>query len=82
MPGGGRAGAGDGAAVQRAGRLRHHADRWHFAVADHDRDGVADVLGIKNWGDSGRVEVQVLSGSSSYCSGACRRSPPCRGCAG
>ena len=41
-------------------------DRWHVAAADHDRDGVDDVVGVKNWGDSGRVEVQVLSGASAY----------------
>ena len=41
-------------------------ERWHFAVADYDRGTVDDLVGIKNWGGSGRVEVQVLSGESAY----------------
>lgn len=41
-------------------------ERWHFAVADHDRDGVDDLVGIKVWGDSGRVEVHAYSGASAY----------------
>jgi hypothetical protein len=39
---------------------------WDFAVADRDRDGVDDVVGIKRWGASGRVEVHVLDGASGY----------------
>ncbi len=39
---------------------------WDFAVADLDRDGVDDVVGIKRWGSSGRVEVHVLDGASGY----------------
>ena len=48
------------------GLPRTLADRWHFAVADHDRDAVDDLVGIKVWGDSGRVEVHVLSGARAY----------------
>ena len=39
---------------------------WDFAVADRNRDGVDDVIGIKRWGESGKVEVHVLDGASSY----------------
>ena len=42
------------------------ADRWHFAAADYDRDAIDDVVGIKTWGGSGRVEVQVLDGAGAY----------------
>jgi hypothetical protein len=39
---------------------------WDFAVADRNRDGVDDVIGIKRWTESGKVEVHVLDGASSY----------------
>jgi hypothetical protein len=40
---------------------------WDFAVADRDRDGVDDVIGIKRWGGaSGKVEVHVLDGAGGY----------------
>jgi len=39
---------------------------WDFAVADRNRDGVDDVIGIKRWGASGKVEVHVLDGASNY----------------
>jgi peptidyl-Asp metalloendopeptidase len=39
---------------------------WDFAVADRNRDGVDDVIGIKRWGASGKVEVHVLDGASGY----------------
>jgi hypothetical protein len=39
---------------------------WDFAVADRNRDGVDDVIGIKRWTGSGKVEVHVLDGASSY----------------
>jgi Protein of unknown function (DUF3152) len=42
------------------------ARAWDFSVADRDRDGVDDVIGIKRWGDSGRVELHVLDGASGY----------------
>jgi hypothetical protein len=39
---------------------------WDFAVADRNRDGVDDVVGIKRAGTSGKVEVHVLDGASGY----------------
>jgi hypothetical protein len=39
---------------------------WFYAAADTDRDGVDDVVGVKLWGNSGRVEVHVLDGASRY----------------
>ena len=42
------------------------ADRWEFTAADYDRDGIDDVVGIKTWGGSGRVEMQVLDGAGAY----------------
>jgi len=40
---------------------------WDFAVADRNRDGVDDVIGIKrSGGASGTVEVHVLDGASGY----------------
>ena len=39
---------------------------WDFAVADRNRDGIDDVIGIKRAGSSGTVEVHVLDGASSY----------------
>jgi hypothetical protein len=38
---------------------------WDFAVADRNRDGVDDVIGIKR-GGAGRVEVHILDGARSY----------------
>lgn len=39
---------------------------WDFAVADRDRDGVDDIVGILRAGGSGRTEVHVLDGASGY----------------
>jgi hypothetical protein len=42
-------------------------DTWQFAVADWDRKGQADLIGIKKSGTgSGRTEVHILSGESNY----------------
>jgi hypothetical protein len=39
---------------------------WEFAVADLDRDGIDDLVGIKTEGGSGRVEVNALTGASGF----------------
>jgi hypothetical protein len=42
-------------------------DTWTFAVADWDRKGRPDLIGIKKSGTgSGRTEVHILSGESNY----------------
>jgi hypothetical protein len=39
---------------------------WAFAVADRNRDGVDDLVGILRDGASGRTEVHVLDGASGF----------------
>ena len=41
-------------------------EAWDVAVADRDRDGVDDIVGILRTGGSGRTEVHVLDGASGY----------------
>lgn len=39
---------------------------WQFLIGDYDRDGKKDVYAISKRGASGRTEVHVLDGASSY----------------
>jgi hypothetical protein len=39
---------------------------WFFAAVDRDRDGVDDVMAVKLWGDSGKVEVRSIDGASGF----------------
>jgi hypothetical protein len=50
------------------GTALHATDgTWQFAVADWDRKGRADLIGIKKSGTgSGRTEVHILSGESNF----------------
>jgi hypothetical protein len=50
------------------GTALHPTDgTWQFAVADWDRKGRPDLIGIKKSGTgSGRTEVHILSGESNY----------------
>lgn len=43
------------------------ADRsWDFQLADYNRDGILDLYCISKQGASGRTEVHVLSGASTF----------------
>jgi hypothetical protein len=39
---------------------------WVFLMTDYDNDGIPDLVAINRSGDSGYVEIQILSGVSGY----------------
>jgi peptidyl-Asp metalloendopeptidase len=39
---------------------------WNFKLGDYDRDGVSDVYSILRQGSSGKIEIHVLDGKTSY----------------
>lgn len=39
---------------------------WSFEVADYNRDGTVDVVGINRVGSNGKTDVHVLNGATSY----------------
>lgn len=39
---------------------------WTFEVADYNRDGVADIVGIDRVGTSGKVDVHILNGAGNF----------------
>lgn len=41
-------------------------DRWMFKVGNYDGDGIPDLFAIDRTGASGRTDVHVLTGASSY----------------
>lgn len=47
----------------RATALSTTAGTWCFGIADYNRDGSFDLMGILKQGASGRTEVHVLSGT-------------------
>lgn len=41
-------------------------NRWDFKIGDYDRDGIPDIYALDKGSTSGRTDVHVLSGQSSY----------------
>ncbi|HEY1033759.1 MAG TPA: FG-GAP-like repeat-containing protein [Pseudoxanthomonas sp.] len=41
-------------------------NRWDFKIGDYDRDGIPDIYALDKGSSSGRTDVHVLSGQSSY----------------
>ncbi|MCH6482365.1 FG-GAP-like repeat-containing protein [Pseudoxanthomonas sp. LH2527] len=41
-------------------------NRWDFKIGDYDRDGIQDIYALDKGSSSGRTDVHVLSGQTSY----------------
>lgn len=41
-------------------------NRWDFKVGDYDRDGIPDIYALDKGSSSGRTDIHVLSGQTSY----------------
>ena len=46
--------------------LDHTDGEWSFTMADWDRDGIPDLVGIFRKGGSGKTEVHIFSGASNF----------------
>jgi hypothetical protein len=41
-------------------------NRWDFKIGDYDRDGIPDIYALDKGSSSGRTDIHVLSGQTSY----------------